>query len=504
MNLFRKHLQKAKEVNDPLRVKDNKTLAFEKTDSIGAFPAKFNMMVLTEHCNQTYNFDEVNEIINSQFPECPSDEIFLITLKVNAMHVYVKEGTDQQERWNGIFDNFLSQLMEYDNEIQELVVRNLAMIAFQISDDVDQEELSEKYVYRLSLIENYVNFDNEGFAAILEEVESEFQSQNYENNEQGEENPNNNLDGKFFVTFCALESNDTISVENMNEILSSVLREHDPRSTEVIHDFHMQVLEFIQSNTPLDLAHNSVLAQLENTILELNKEEQQYWHSCFYYTLLSIKHIDEFEQIYSEAVYFLNRIEKKLKLTKPEYIEIMESVATELGLDENGDPITSEGEEEINQEVEFNEEETHNQEPSSTYTCYSCQANNIVPDSWEGFVCHNCDNNNEIVNPENLNNDGNGTYEEHSQGPESSNDKNKKQHAPPANTDVSSQEFQLKCSICGSKDLSFAKKGFSWGKAIAVGMFTVGVGLLAGNIGKGNVIAKCNKCSNQWEPKPQK
>jgi hypothetical protein len=47
----------------------------------------------------------------------------------------------------------------------------------------------------------------------------------------------------------------------------------------------------------------------------------------------------------------------------------------------------------------FNKE---NQEESKTYSCYSCKANNLVPDSWDSFNCHNCKKDNTIIRPKNL------------------------------------------------------------------------------------------------------
>jgi hypothetical protein len=39
---------------------------------------------------------------------------------------------------------------------------------------------------------------------------------------------------------------------------------------------------------------------------------------------------------------------------------------------------------------------------TTTYSCYSCKANNIVPNNWESFNCHNCKKDNTIIKPKDL------------------------------------------------------------------------------------------------------
>ena len=43
-----------------------------------------------------------------------------------------------------------------------------------------------------------------------------------------------------------------------------------------------------------------------------------------------------------------------------------------------------------------------NQGDTNTYLCFSCKANNIVPNSWDSFNCHNCKKDNSIVRPKEL------------------------------------------------------------------------------------------------------
>ena len=54
------------------------------------------------------------------------------------------------------------------------------------------------------------------------------------------------------------------------------------------------------------------------------------------------------------------------------------------------------------------------------------------------------------------------------------------------------------CPHCGSTALSANKKGFGLGKAVAGGVITGGVGLLAGFIGSGKVEITCLSCGHHW------
>ncbi len=58
----------------------------------------------------------------------------------------------------------------------------------------------------------------------------------------------------------------------------------------------------------------------------------------------------------------------------------------------------------------------------------------------------------------------------------------------------------LCCPKCGSSHIHSAEKGFGVGKAL-VGVWVLGsVGLLAGNIGRHDVIMTCLSCGHKFEP----
>jgi hypothetical protein len=49
-----------------------------------------------------------------------------------------------------------------------------------------------------------------------------------------------------------------------------------------------------------------------------------------------------------------------------------------------------------------NSSNNQSQGDTTTYSCYSCKANNIVPNSWESFSCHSCKKDNSIIKPKEL------------------------------------------------------------------------------------------------------
>jgi hypothetical protein len=49
-----------------------------------------------------------------------------------------------------------------------------------------------------------------------------------------------------------------------------------------------------------------------------------------------------------------------------------------------------------------NSSNNQSQGDTTTYSCYSCKANNIVPNSWESFSCNSCKKDNSIIKPKEL------------------------------------------------------------------------------------------------------
>ncbi len=60
-------------------------------------------------------------------------------------------------------------------------------------------------------------------------------------------------------------------------------------------------------------------------------------------------------------------------------------------------------------------------------------------------------------------------------------------------------ETQPVCPSCGSKQVSYGKQGFGFGKAIVGGLLTGGIGLLAGGIGRNKILLVCLKCGHKWK-----
>ena len=60
--------------------------------------------------------------------------------------------------------------------------------------------------------------------------------------------------------------------------------------------------------------------------------------------------------------------------------------------------------------------------------------------------------------------------------------------------------MSIQCPKCNSIQISAQKKGFGLLKAIA-GIFVAGpIGVVAGAIGKDNVLITCLNCGNKWKP----
>jgi len=55
------------------------------------------------------------------------------------------------------------------------------------------------------------------------------------------------------------------------------------------------------------------------------------------------------------------------------------------------------------------------------------------------------------------------------------------------------------CPKCLSTFITANKKGFSLGKALVGGVFTGGIGLLAGGIGKNKIELTCMKCGHRFK-----
>ncbi len=55
--------------------------------------------------------------------------------------------------------------------------------------------------------------------------------------------------------------------------------------------------------------------------------------------------------------------------------------------------------------------EVNNKEETSTYECFNCKANNIVPNNWDSFKCHNCKKDNEITRPKDLSDEERNNHE---------------------------------------------------------------------------------------------
>jgi RNA polymerase subunit RPABC4/transcription elongation factor Spt4 len=62
------------------------------------------------------------------------------------------------------------------------------------------------------------------------------------------------------------------------------------------------------------------------------------------------------------------------------------------------------------------------------------------------------------------------------------------------------QTTEIGCPKCGSTQLTANKKGFSGTKAVGGVILTGGIGLLAGTIGRNNVLITCLACGKRFKP----
>jgi len=138
--------------DNPLAIKDDLTLAYEKTDDAGILPAKFFIMVATESSNESPKINDVYEILDSSFPECPRNSAFNISVKVVAMQ---KVAQNDSSKWLKIYDNFFSQLIKYSPEARRKFITEISDMAFRLKESEDMESIAENYVYRMQLIEKH-------------------------------------------------------------------------------------------------------------------------------------------------------------------------------------------------------------------------------------------------------------------------------------------------------------------------------------------------------------
>jgi hypothetical protein len=66
------------------------------------------------------------------------------------------------------------------------------------------------------------------------------------------------------------------------------------------------------------------------------------------------------------------------------------------------------------------------------------------------------------------------------------------------NKKANNSNNQIKCSNCGSTQITAGNKGFGLGKAAVGGLLLGPVGLLGGIIGSKKVIVTCLNCGHKW------
>lgn len=66
--------------------------------------------------------------------------------------------------------------------------------------------------------------------------------------------------------------------------------------------------------------------------------------------------------------------------------------------------------------------------------------------------------------------------------------------------DINKVTTEVHCPKCGSVSVTAQKRGFSVPNAIVGAVFTLGIGALAGSIGKNKINITCLSCGHQFKP----
>ena len=185
MNFFKKLFGLADEIKDPFSIKDDKTLAFEQNDEAAIISAKFFFMVVAESSNEGPKINDVYEILDSSFPECPRNSAFDISVKVIAMQ---KVAQNDSSIWLKIYDNFFSQLIKFSAESRKSIITEISDMAFTLKESEGMESLAETYVYRMQLNEKHSGMTKSDYVELLNEKKNKLQSKDKEINKSQHKN----------------------------------------------------------------------------------------------------------------------------------------------------------------------------------------------------------------------------------------------------------------------------------------------------------------------------
>lgn len=162
--------------SNSLEIKDDKTLAFSKGDSVNIIPAKFMFMVITEEDGNGPTYDTVCELLSSVFPEFPSEKRFNLTVQLGAMVKHTSSAGNKQKEWDALYDNLYSQMSELNVSEESKVFREIYRIIFMFKGDEGMHEVASSMVYRMSKLESFTSLNKSELIKIGEEEKAKSNS----------------------------------------------------------------------------------------------------------------------------------------------------------------------------------------------------------------------------------------------------------------------------------------------------------------------------------------
>jgi hypothetical protein len=147
-------------------VDENNSNVSSNSDSPEHWSAKFLILVITEASGQTPSLEQVKGVLENTYPKLSASEISSIHLSVLAL---CKNSANSKAEWDKIWDNFSIQLKTFKLSETFSAVREIASNAFHLKMEEGMEEVAQKFVYRMSQFEKYLQISKTDYLAILEE-----------------------------------------------------------------------------------------------------------------------------------------------------------------------------------------------------------------------------------------------------------------------------------------------------------------------------------------------
>ena len=158
MNFFKKLFGKETE--------SNTDASSVKIDSPDVWVFKFMLLAITETTGEVLSLNNIKSQLDNfpEFPEHLESELTNIHSFIVEQH---KNSDGLKDNWDGIWDQFLSQLKSFKLSETFYTVREVIHICFIFKMDPTTQEIAENYVYRMSNYEKYLQISKEDYMEIL-------------------------------------------------------------------------------------------------------------------------------------------------------------------------------------------------------------------------------------------------------------------------------------------------------------------------------------------------